>query len=501
MPYCNSLLFLRIVAVVCTILFARELVDFAEHFLTDAPLSYSSQRIDSDESSQWDEFDVHVPPPLNNTIFEGLRLNELLARSQIKCLNQVRVGGDLGFSVCNETKYFSDGIKLGESLVVSGNPFSDTTFVAELCPSRWTMFIVQGFKALDNLENVDVELHYMLNLPKNGDWKFDEVITEVEGRNFDIALINLYSPYVVGRRQTIADSVPEMLLKLMQVLNTRQLHLLVNINKNSSNDIILEWYRAMYRIFFDFHYALFAAESTGVCGRRFERCKYKLSFLKYSDELVELPVFGLGSPLEERKRLVTYMLGNNYETCNMTDFRRTGFCMCTNMFRNNANCIIVFISYRSAQIFDFRNFSSICEIFFISPISENRNAFNGRFLNVGISPKANESMEVPGRNAAEKWSLIPFTQILESVSEKIIDVVFLDLEGGEWDVFESILSTSSLSRVRYLGMRIRLWTGEENENLRRFLGYFLRLERLGFLKTSAKKEDKSAYHILYKNKL
>lgn len=44
----------------------------------------------------WKDVDIFVPPKLNNTVAEVLRLNELLAHKQYKCEEGITVGDNKG---------------------------------------------------------------------------------------------------------------------------------------------------------------------------------------------------------------------------------------------------------------------------------------------------------------------------------------------------------------------------------------------------------------------
>lgn len=82
---------------------------------------------------------------------------------------------------------------------------------------------------------------------------------------------------------------------MFQFLNTNQLQLLVKIEKKNGQNIILEWYRLLYRLFFEFNFALLGAESDGNCGRMLDKCTYRLSFVHFDGYAFEPPVFGFGS--------------------------------------------------------------------------------------------------------------------------------------------------------------------------------------------------------------
>ena len=77
------------------------------------------------------------------------------------------------------------------------------------------------------------------------------------------------------------------------------------------------------------------------------------------------------------------------------------------------------------------------------------------FYPFGLSTKLNENMEVPGLKADENWLLLPFSHIINRVSLGQVNYLILDLEGGEWDVFETLLSSDDFSKMNYLSLRIR----------------------------------------------
>lgn len=53
----------------------------------------------------WKDVDIFVPPKLNNTVSEVLRLNELLAHKQYKCEEGITVGDNKGaFTICVDGK-------------------------------------------------------------------------------------------------------------------------------------------------------------------------------------------------------------------------------------------------------------------------------------------------------------------------------------------------------------------------------------------------------------
>ncbi|VDN59151.1 unnamed protein product [Dracunculus medinensis] len=220
------------------------------------------------------------PQKFNNTLYEILRFNELLARVQFKCDLVVLIGKrNSGFNICMDPPFVQNGSKMGEALYISGSTYDDILFMKTLNPKRWVGFVPEGFETLDKLDDVDIELHYLLELKDSEDFTISEIVNEITNRNFDSAFINLYSPFI---------SNPEN----GGVLKAKQLQIIIEIGSRNKENVIFSWYKLLYRFFFDFNYALIGAQSDGFCGRKIKSCKYRLSFVQ--SNLAEPPVFGFG---------------------------------------------------------------------------------------------------------------------------------------------------------------------------------------------------------------
>ncbi|VDD95689.1 unnamed protein product [Enterobius vermicularis] len=392
---------------------------------------------------RWSEVNIFSPPVLNDTTQEALRLNELLARPQVTCSHKIRIGEEPTFAFCNDSKYFADGKKIGEVFVISGSTTEDKSFIESLNPSRWTMFVTQGFEPLEELEDVGaflfffptyvflvkhVELRYLLDLRENDDWELDSVISAV--------------------------------------LKTKQLQLVVNIDVSDGNRVISQWYNALYRLFFNYNYALFSADSS--------------------------------SPLEERKRFLTYLLDKNEGYCFKKVRGEDTPSFCTNFLSNSTNCSVLLVKYGIVTSDDIQ-YPPSCQITVVSPVPNPLSGSVYRSFNVGISLKSNEDMQIPSSEVSEPWRLVPLSKIIQNISLETTHLLMLDLEGSEWDVFDCILSTPELDRMKYIGLKLRLWTGEENENYRKFLLHFLNLEKKGFRKVAGVKVTDNSFEVLYKS--
>ncbi|VDL65727.1 unnamed protein product [Nippostrongylus brasiliensis] len=98
----NSLLTLRLLVIVATLIFLRKLYyEIQWEFNEGANEGPPSTRID------WRSIDIEKPSLTNNTVYERLRLNEFLAVPQYKCNDSLQLGDALeSFTVCNENGPF-----------------------------------------------------------------------------------------------------------------------------------------------------------------------------------------------------------------------------------------------------------------------------------------------------------------------------------------------------------------------------------------------------------
>uniref|UniRef100_A0A1I8EC99 Methyltransferase FkbM domain-containing protein n=1 Tax=Wuchereria bancrofti TaxID=6293 RepID=A0A1I8EC99_WUCBA len=491
MRYINGLLVLRLITV-CTIIFIVKDLDVIYDLiwlsidLLNAKFSYESIIPKNNVSVlDWKDVDIFLPPKLNDTIAEVLRLNELLAHKQYKCEEGITVGDNKGaFTICTDGK-------------------SNKTI-------RYVIFRDNHF---------DAEIHYLFYLNDNGIWDSDDIFSELLHRQFDIAFINFYTPIQSGesrmtRLQKLRDvpNLMEQVLKvftnilfgfLFEVLQSDQLHLTIEIGRNMEN-LFYDWYLLLYQMYFKYHYALIGAESSSGCDRATRNCCYRLSFMKKEHHQVDLPVFGFGSPVEEKKRLMKYLTTFRKENmgCNKVSEIENGIPLLCKL-NVTEKCTIVYVSYRGFEVVEnFEHFLP-CKVHFFSPVESNKRLVSTENVYpYGISPYFSKNFTVPDGNDNNPWLLITLSDIFDIVNELRVDKFIMDLNGGEWDVLPVLLETVQFKNIVLdVDLRIRFWIGEDNENYRRILMYFLQFENFGFRKSYSKIVNVTTAIISFRNTL
>ncbi|CAG9539801.1 unnamed protein product [Cercopithifilaria johnstoni] len=510
MRYINGLMVLRLITICIAILIVKDLdIIYSLIWLSIDSLHmksfYESTTLRNDVSPlSWKDVDIFLPPKLNNTVAEVLRLNELLAHKQYKCKEDISVGDSKGaFTICIDGRWNKT---IRDALFISGSPDDFAFYLTALFPERWTFFVPEGFEALDNLGNVDAEMHYMFHLSSNGVWDFDEILYELSNRQFDTVFINFYSSIQdeklkMRRSQELRDA-PKLMERVLKVLQSDQLHLIIEIGRNMEN-LIYDWYLLLYQMYFKYHYALIKAESSSACDRTIRSCWYRLSFMRKTHHEVELPVFGFGSPVEEKKRLMKYLTTFRKENVGCNEMRKTenGIPMLCKLNITENPCTVVYVSYREFEVMEnFEHFLP-CKVYFFSPLKSNQRLVSiQKVYPYGVSPYFSKNFTVSDDNDSNSWFLITLSDMLNIVSELRINKFILDLNGGEWDVFPSLLETIRFKNtVLDVDLRVRFWIGEDNENYRRILMYFFRLESFGFKKLYSKMVDDTTAIVNFRN--
>ncbi|VDN00892.1 unnamed protein product [Thelazia callipaeda] len=218
----------------------------------------------------------------------------------------------------------------------------------------------------------------------------------------------------------------------------------------------------------------------------------------------------VGSPLEERKRLIKYLTTNknSNKECDVVELIDNDVPVLCKMNAIEDSCIVLYMSYRQLQKMDnFNNFLP-CRIWFFTPVVLNQKlTTSASVYPYGLSPYTSKNLTVPDSSTKDSWSLITVKDLLNFVNQEKIHKLVLDLDGGEWDIFPALLETAKVQNsVSNLELRLqviegcyRFWVGEDSENYRRILMYFLRLETLGFKKMFGKMIDATTAVVAYKN--
>ncbi|TKR80474.1 hypothetical protein L596_014544 [Steinernema carpocapsae] len=493
MPRPSFLFFLRFLAVVLFLLVISDFDILIEIFTFEGfnNIKTSIKRINLFEPEKpivWDEIDLEHPVFLNDSAAESLRLNEFLARPIFACGNRSEIGGDYdGFLYCFDREP-QDGIQ--RPLLITGTLFPEGEFEKRLHADRWTVFLPHSSSLLEDL-NGDVEVHYLPSLSDYNAWDLNEVINHLESNEkFSLAKIDLFSPLLP---ETYLLEIPKLVDHLIPYIKADHLLLTIRIEESRAVETTFRWYSTLHRLFSVSNYALAGAEASGNCGAPVKHCKYRATFVKTDVFGVkEAPVFGLGSPIEERKRLQQYLIRSDL---NCSSESKTSPQICLDK-ANLEDCKIAFFSYQKLDLEFFKSFT--CKIFVFHPDPEfDSSEFpsNVDVVETGIATKP-KAQKIPGPKKQKNWILLPFSHLIK---DREAEILVFDLDGGEWDVLSQITaSCDAFIHVNQVAFRLRLWIGEENENYRRFYLYFLRVEACGFQKTVAEKLNDSTYNLAFR---
>jgi hypothetical protein len=458
---------------------------------------------------RWKDVDIRSPPNLNDTMLETYRLNEFLARSNYKCADRRSIGTDKdSFLLCYDPLFRDVDDTLGKTLVLTGLTYGADGFERELNSTRWSVYIPQENTLLDKINGV-VDVHYLTDINEEHHFSMDQILESLrEETEMGITKIELYSQLVDGQKQQ--TKAPEQVDQILPFLRTRQLLLTIHVDNKNAVNVIPEWYRLLHKIVFDHHFALLGAESNGACGRSLGHCQYRITLIKTKvDEMFDIPAFGLGSPTEERLRLLSYL--SNVESIDkcVNPFTLTDEIpfLCEMHSSMASSCSVVYIRYRlitDATVIA-KAFNN-CQTTLCYP---EPNDFKWpkelQVLNIGLATTNNESKIVPAHNRNSFWHLKPLHQLVKQIDQWTQrNVLAIDMDGGEWDVLEALTDRQTcgiLKRFSQITFRLRIWAGEENRNYRRYYLWFLRLEYCGFIKALYHCYNRSTHFVIFNARL
>ncbi|KJH48590.1 hypothetical protein DICVIV_05277 [Dictyocaulus viviparus] len=288
-------------------------------------------------------------------------------------------------------------------------------------------------------------------------------------------------------------------------MTARHLALTINVESTGGDDatrVIGEWYQLLYWLFYSEGYALIGATSSGICGRKNQNCRYYVSLMRLeSMELrtrVMAPVFGLGSPKEEQKRLINFLHASACRTVSKTNFPT--YCQ-KDFYRNNT---VILVSYRHLEQSDIPpSLSGLPNFHVITPIKSTKSyrhleqsdippslsglpnfhvitpikstkSLNATVHRIGIGP------EYMKQTIDGEWKLDTLKNLLNKIAHgTIIDLIIIDLDGGEIDSYDEILQLARSSRFLQLSVRGRIWP-EENENYRQTYWNLRQMQNYGY---------------------
>uniref|UniRef100_A0A0N4Z5K3 Uncharacterized protein n=1 Tax=Parastrongyloides trichosuri TaxID=131310 RepID=A0A0N4Z5K3_PARTI len=250
----------------------------------------------------WLDVNLEEPLPLNNTLYESLRLNEFLAIQNDVCKNKTILDEDIDdYFYCWDDYDKDSDQKIIKGVYFSGHAKTRIMFGNRLKINQWHVFISENNPILNEL-------------PGDADYKF---IDEMVHGNLDVSsmislfhndelLISRLEAYIDGGKKEYFKAI-DIIEYLIPFLKTKYLQIEIKIGGEDVSNLIYQWYSLLYKLYFKHNYIVFGGNSNGFCGRNYRgNCVYHISLLK-SDLIIEAPIFGLGSNDEERKRLITFL--------------------------------------------------------------------------------------------------------------------------------------------------------------------------------------------------
>ncbi|CAJ0592444.1 unnamed protein product [Cylicocyclus nassatus] len=451
----NSLLGLRIVLIALGLVFIRKCY---EEYVRELHTNMDS--LSSSSALQWENVDLENPPLTGNPLVERLRINELLAAVQYRCKEAAEISGEIEtFTICSESGLVNN------VFLVTGNKISSGMFEKKLGASRWTVFLPEGSELVENLEG-DVEVHYLTELSDWDHWVTWDMEYAVRGRTFDLAKMDLYAPHMRSFDQ------PNVVRQLLQNMTAAQhLALVIDVGSESSSKtahVIGRWYQLLYWLFFSKGYALVGASSTGLCGFETQSCKYYVSLLQMQNSQDQFrttaPTLGLGSPEEELHRLLRYVQTSNCSVVLHPNFPA----YCPESLKENARVLL--ISYQALLDVPM-NLAKSPNFHIVTPMDVH-NGINIHNYGIGHDGK-NLSID-------EQWKLKTLEETVDELyGDSTIDLLVIDMNGGEFSLFPELIQLANVSRFTRLSLRGHIWS-EENENFRHLYWSMRQIETSGY---------------------
>ncbi|CAI4233296.1 unnamed protein product [Auanema sp. JU1783] len=417
----------------------------------------------------WSSIDIENPERLHNPLAERLRLNELFASKQIECKNSLRIADSRQtFVICPE---IHNNFETG--LTITGNSFSNGDIEAQLNISKWTVFLPEDSTIIDNLLG-DVEVNYFTELSSWDHWHTWDMEQAVKGKTFSFMKFELYTPYFENYDQ------PSVIRKLLKLLKMPANYMLITIHvppddNDKGKRVLSEWYRLFYWLFFEKDYAISGAYPSGSCGFQSQSCRYHISLVNHKGfPTLTAPVFGLGSPIEEKKRLISEMSTrkDNCFVIKSEDFPH--FCA-RNLLKDSQ---VVLIRYGKLTVPNIPEvLQKIDKIHLVQPEHLSNLPHNVNHIRVGVA--INKAEESPDQS----WRLESLEKILNKQNISRIDLLLVDTQGAEWDIIPDMvyLLQKKKHQIQQIALKGVIYP-EENENYRKFYWYLREIRTMGFSK-------------------
>nr|CDJ82520.1 hypothetical protein HCOI_00310500 [Haemonchus contortus] len=277
-------------------------------------------------------------------------------------------------------------------------------------------------------------------------------------------------------------------------MTARHLALTINIDSGSQStvtQVIGEWYQLLYWLFYSEKYALIGATSSGLCGQESQNCKYRVSMMRMDSaefrSQLTAPVFGLGSPKEELNRLMTYLNASDCEHVSSESFPA----YCAGTFTDKSK--VALITYRELRSDSIpSSLSRLSNFHIITPWpTSDSTSLNTHHYAIG-GPHKNETVD-------GHWKLDTLENLMTRVfGNSEIDLLVIDMEGGEVAIFPELLRMASKNRFNQLAIRGHLWS-EEKENFRQIYWSLRQMQNYGYTQRIGR-VDLPHYDVVFERK-
>uniref|UniRef100_A0A7E4VWZ8 Methyltransf_21 domain-containing protein n=1 Tax=Panagrellus redivivus TaxID=6233 RepID=A0A7E4VWZ8_PANRE len=505
--FINSLLFLRLINLflffaVGIVILNRIKQDPAWKavFLDDQNANNDTK---SDSTLSWKTVDLKDPPALSDLESEAMRFNELLSKPQYKCEKLKIVGTSHdNYALCFDEKFLNDEGIFGKSLLITGMTNAPTGLEKELNVSRWEVFLPQGAAVMDAI-NVDIEINYLSEVADGHYFPMESIIDGISQSKYAVTKLQFYSEVMDSEKQLL--KAVGRVLKVIKILQTQHLLIEIRAEPTSAVETLPMWNKLIYQLFFKHSYALLGSMSNHACSRPLRHCIYRASFAKVPlSEASGPPVWGLGSPGEERSRLLTHLT------------RLENGVNCSKVLESNGDviprvcldheemdlCGVFYSPLSTKHVANMKSFFDNCDvtIHYPEPI-EVHPVSKISIQSTGILPLNQPSHIVPGIAPSNQWRLQSFEQIITNfiTSAPSKKYLLFDLDGDEMEVLDQIVENCDvLKKFRQIAFRFRVFFGEENTNYRRLYLRVLQLEYCGFYKVFSDRVNVSTFYVTFR---
>ncbi len=237
-------------------------------------------------------------------IAERLRLNELLSRQQYRCQNSTDMGvGHHAFPICSD---YSLSTRFRHVLSIISDPFDDGSFEMQLNAEHYVILVRRNrtWMTMKNMceclsfNSINLTISASTIIPIDNWHKSINQISNLRTKTFEIVKFDMHTDDTTEHVDLL-----DMIDQLLMNISIDQLHLIIHIDKWSSQDHVYSFYLLLNRLFYQYQLALFAARQNGQCGLVAIHCRYQISLIRLptqSQHLVDAPVFGIGKYISTR---------------------------------------------------------------------------------------------------------------------------------------------------------------------------------------------------------